>query len=163
MGSLGALRGMARGTKVTTFYKTGTFSAVFAAIFGSLEDYFPGRRDGHFDARDGHYDPNDHRERKNDGFRAVRKLPFSPPPSPRRAYRQMAGGQKALAGRPNAQNVYLYILGKIFTIPTRATSVSHCGQDISVSMREDASHARPKLPSASQGRQGRRRFGNKNK
>ena len=71
MGSSGAFRGIARTAKVTTFYKTGPFSASFAAVSGTFEDSFQGRRDGHFFARDGHYDSNDHRERKNDGFRVV--------------------------------------------------------------------------------------------
>ena len=94
--------GIARGVKVTTFYKIGTVGAFFAAIFGSDEDVLGSRRDGHFDARDGHYDSNDHRERKNDGFRVVRKWRFSPPPPPRHAYRQIMEGRNALDGCRNA-------------------------------------------------------------
>ncbi len=105
---MGAFGGTVRGEKVTMFYKVGAFCTFFAAIFGSFEVGLRSRRDGH-------YDSNDHRERKNDGFRVVRKLPFSPPPPPRRAYRQVVDGQKALARRLSTENVYLYILGKNFT------------------------------------------------
>ena len=104
-----------RTAKVTAFYKTEAFPAFFAAISASFEDDFQHRRNGHFGARDGHYDSNDHRERKNDGFRAVRELPFSPPPYPRRAYRQIVEDPEALARCRNARNVYLHIVRKKFT------------------------------------------------
>ncbi len=117
MGPSGLFRVTVRAVKVTTFYKTGVFSVSRAAIFGFFGDGFQGRQDGHFFARDGHYDSNDHRERENDGFRAAVTLPFSPPPSPRRAYRQNTEGQKALARRLNTGNVYLCNIRKIFTMP----------------------------------------------
>ena len=107
-----------RAAKVTTFYKIAAFSTLFGPIFGPCKSGFQHRRDGHFFARDGHYDSNDHREHFKGRFRAVRKLPFSPPPPPRRAYRQNTEGRNAIVRRPNAPNVYLYIIRKIFTIPS---------------------------------------------
>ena len=110
---------MTRAAKVTTFYKIGAFQGFSAAIFGSGEVGFQGRRDGHFFARDGHYVSNDHREQKNDGFRVAGKLPFSPPPPPRRAHRQTTEALKALARCRNGRNVYLYILRKTLTMAGR--------------------------------------------
>lgn len=117
-GVIGAVSGYREGPKSNRFfYKTEAFIAFSAAIFGSSETGFRSHKDGHFFAHDGHYDSNDHREHQKDRFRVVRKLPFSPPPSPRRAYRQKTEGRKALARGRKARNVYLYIFGKYFTIP----------------------------------------------
>ena len=55
----------------------GTSGAFLAAIFGSAEDDFWSRRDGHFFARDGHYDPNDHREHFKGRFWGRQKMPIS--------------------------------------------------------------------------------------
>ena len=116
LGPPGAFWGIARGTKVTIFYKTGAFSAFFAAISGSSEDDFRHRRDGHFFARDGHYDSNDHREHWNDGFRVVGNFSFSPPLSPRSPHRQITEAPQPLVRCRNTENVYLYNIGKIFTM-----------------------------------------------
>ena len=105
-----------RAVKVTVFYKIGALSAFFAPIFGFSEDDFWGRQDGHFFARDGHYDSKDRREHFKGRFRVVRKLPFSAPLSPRRAYRQTTEDRNALARCLKTENVYLYIFGKNFTI-----------------------------------------------
>ena len=135
LGPSGPFRGTARAAKVTTFYKIGPFSALFAAISGSGEDGFQGRRDGLFCARDGHYVSNDHREPKNDGFRVVRKSAFSPPPPPRRAYRQTTEGRKAPDRCRNGRNVYLYIIRKIITTQnSRTRTVAH-------SFRKSGPHA----------------------
>ena len=108
-----------RAVKVTIFYKKEAFSTFLLSIFGSSEDDFSGRRDGHFCARDGHYDSNDHREHLNGRFQGRHILPFSPPLPPRRAYRRVTEAPDALARWRNDRNVYLYIFGKIFTIPAR--------------------------------------------
>ena len=71
MGALRPFWGCVRAAKVTVLYKIGIISTSFAAIFGSCEVGFRGRRDGHFRARDGHYDSNDHREHFKGRFRAV--------------------------------------------------------------------------------------------
>ena len=127
-------RAITRAVKVTIFYKKEAFSTFLLSIFGSSEDDFSGRRDGHFCARDGHYVSNDHRERKNDGFRVAGKRLFSPPQPTRRAYRQNIKAQKAPGRRPNAKNVYLYIIRKIFTIQARQaerlTSVPETAQPL---------------------------------
>ena len=94
----------------------GAFGTFFAAVLVTKEVGFQGHRDGHFFARDGHYDSNDHREQKNDGFRVLGKRLFLPSPPPRRVYRQIIGGRKAPARYRKAENVYLYILRKIFTM-----------------------------------------------
>ena len=136
MGASRPFWGCVRAVKVTVFYKIGAFSAFRTAIFGFFEVGFRGRKDGHFRARDGHYDSNDHREHEKGRFRVVRKLSFSAPLPPRRAYRQTTEGRKALARCRSTENVYLCNIGKILTTPAGRLMarrnflpfvVSHCG------------------------------------
>ena len=121
--------GTARAAKVTTFYKIAAFRTSRAAIFGSFGDGFPRRRDGLFFARDGHYDSNDHREHRNDGFRVARKLPFSPSPPLRRAYRLTTEGLSTPARCRNAENVYLCNIRKIFTMRSSKQPVCVSSQE----------------------------------
>lgn len=117
-GVIGAVSGYREGPKSNRFFTKPRHLSPFQPLFSALpRQVFGVTKMVIFFARDGHYDSNDHREHQKDRFRVVRKLPFSPPPSPRRAYRQKTEGRKALARGRKARNVYLYIFGKYFTIP----------------------------------------------